>query len=233
MVKPAHYLVVEDEPAIQRMVSDALQSSGATVATASSVDAALKSASLSNPDAVVLDLGLVQSDGIDFINVFRSWSQRPILVLSARTSELEKIAALDAGADDFLSKPFSTGELLARLRSLLRRSEREREVAQVARFQFADVDVDLATHSVMRAGQRVHLTAQEYKLLTVFLTCAGKVLTHRNLLAQVWGPGHGSDSHYLRIYVGHLRQKLEPNPSLPKHFRTEIGVGYRFVLMED
>jgi two-component system KDP operon response regulator KdpE len=221
-------LMVEDEREIRRFVRTALEKEGMRVREAGRVDEALKEAAAVPPDLVILDLGLPDGDGLSFIREFRLWSQRPILVLSARDGEKDRIAALDGGADDFLGKPFSVGELQARLRALLRRTERTQSESAV--FQFGEVTVDLARHEVLRDGQPVHLTALEFRLLAVLLANAGKVLTHRHLLREVWGEGHADDSHYLRIYVGHLRQKLETDPALPAHFLTEIGIGYRFML---
>jgi two-component system, OmpR family, KDP operon response regulator KdpE len=221
-------LVVEDEPEIRRFVRQTLVREGFRVAEAEGVTAALVVAADKSPDLVILDLGLVDGDGLRFIEDFRLWSQRPILVLSARQGEQDKVAALDAGADDFLTKPFSVAELLARLRALLRRSARQGRDEAV--FRFGDVEVDLARRQVRRAGLEVHLTALEFRLLAVLLVNAGKVMTHRQLLREVWGAGHSGDSHYLRIYVGHLRQKLEREPALPVHLLTEIGVGYRFLV---
>ena len=221
-------LMVEDEREIRRFVRTALEKEGMRVREAGRVDEALKEAAAVPPDLVILDLGLPDGDGLAFIREFRLWSQRPILVLSARDGEKDRIAALDGGADDFLGKPFSVGELQARLRALLRRTERTQSESAV--FQFGEVTVDLARHEVLRAGQPVHLTALEFRLLAVLLANAGKMLTHRHLLREVWGEGHADDSHYLRIYVGHLRQKLEADPALPVHFLTEIGIGYRFML---
>lgn len=226
---PMLVLVVEDEPSIRRLVRDALRREGMNVTESDGVATALAAAGDVSPDLVVLDLGLVDGDGLRFIEEFRRWSQRPILVLSARQGEQDKVAALDAGADDFLSKPFSVAELLARLRALSRRIDRMRG-EEGAVFRFGDVEVDLARHRVRRSGEALHLTAIEFRLLAVLLGNAGKVLTHRHLLREVWGAGHADDSHYLRIYVGHLRQKIEPDPALPAHLLTEIGVGYRFVL---
>lgn len=223
-------LVVEDEPDIRRFVRDTLRREGFRVSEASGVAGALIAAADMPPELVILDLGLADGDGLRFIAEFRVWSPRPILVLSARQGEQDKVAALDAGADDFLSKPFSVAELLARLRALLRRVDRSRDDSAAAIFRFGDVVVDLARHEVRRNGEPVKLTALEFRLLAVLVANAGKVLTHRHLLHDVWGPGHAGDSHYLRIYVGHLRQKLEPDPALPVHLLTEIGVGYRCVL---
>ena len=222
-------LIIEDEPAIRRFVRDTLRRAGLRTAESDGVAAGLIAAAEVLPDLVILDLGLSDGDGLRFIDEFRRWSQRPILVLSARQGEQDKVAALDAGADDFLTKPFSVAELLARLRALTRRVDRARS-EDGAVFRFGDVEVDLARHTVLRAGATVHLTALEFRLLAVLVGHAGQVVTHRVLLREVWGPGHADDSHYLRIYVGHLRQKLERDPALPAHLLTEIGVGYRCVL---
>lgn len=225
---PLRALVVEDEPAIRRFVRDALRHAGMKVVEANGVATALEQASDHPPDLVVLDLGLADGDGMRFISEFRRWSARPILVLSARQGEQDKVAALDAGADDFLTKPFAVNELLARLRALSRRIDRSRGT-ESALFRFGDVEVDLARHHVTRAGAAVHLTQREFALLAELLGHAGTVLTHRALLRVVWGAEHVEDSHYLRIYIGRLRQKLERDPALPEHLLTEIGVGYRFV----
>jgi len=179
------------------------------------------------PDLVVLDLGLPDGNGVDFIRDFRGWSSVPIIVLSARAAEAEKIEALDAGADDYLTKPFGVGELLARVRASLRRTSAAAP-GSGAVFRFGDVEVDQATRTVTRAGQRVHLTPIEYRLLSLLIANAGKVLTHRHLLREVWGPTFVESNHYVRIYVGHLRQKLETDPAQPRHLLTETGVGYRF-----
>lgn len=221
-------LVVEDEPAIRRFVRDALRKSGFRVTEADSVATALVHASEDKPDLVILDLGLTDGDGLRFIAEFRVWSQRPILVLSARQAEQDKVAALDAGADDFLTKPFSIAELQARMRALLRRADRD--TAEGAVFRFDDVEVDLARHEIRRAGEPLKLTDTEFRLLALLIGNNGKVLTHRHLLREIWGPDHVADSHYLRVYVGHLRQKLEHDSALPAHLLTEVGVGYRFVL---
>lgn len=221
-------LVIEDEPAIRRLLRDTLRGAARSVIEARSATEGLLSARDGSPDLVILDLGLPDTDGIHFIAQYRRWSRRPILVLSARRDESDKVQALDAGADDFLTKPFSVAELLARLRALARRDELSRS-DETARFRFGSVEVDLAMSTVTRDGQAVHLSATEFRLLAVLLAQAGKVMTHRALLKAVWGPGHLDDSHYLRVYIGHLRQKLEQDPALPTHLLTEIGVGYRFV----
>lgn len=226
---PLRLLLVEDEPDIRRMVRSALEQGSYRVSEAWTVSGALVAAADCLPDLVLLDLGLPDGDGVRFITEFRVWSQRPVLVLSARNTEGAKIAALDAGADDFLTKPFVVGELLARIRALLRRGARDEASQQPARIEFGDVTVDLARHEVLRAGDPVHLTAREFRLLAVLVANSGRVLTHRHLLREVWGAGHTGDSHYLRVYIGRLRQKLECEPALPRHILTEIGVGYRFV----
>lgn len=230
MTQPLNILVVEDEFEIRRFVRDTLRREGFQVNEADGVGTALIAAASDQPELVILDLGLTDGDGLRFINEFRVWSQRPILVLSARQGEQDKVSALDAGADDFLTKPFSVAELLARIRALLRRVERDRNGSEVAIYRFGQVVVNLARHEVTRNGETIKLTALEFRLLAVLVTNSGKVMTHRHLLHEVWGAGHANDSHYLRVYVGHLRQKLESNPALPAHLLTEIGIGYRFVL---
>ena len=182
---------------------------------------------------MVLDLGLPDGDGLDLIRDVRGWSGVPIIVLSARSDETDKIAALDAGADDYLTKPFGTGELLARVRANLRRPRSAAtdggSSAEDPVFIFGDVEVDRTARIARRAGQEVHLTPIEYRLLGVLMANAGRVLTHRQLLREVWGPSHVDQSHYLRIYMGHLRQKLEVDPTQPQHLLTETAVGYRLV----
>lgn len=222
-------LVVEDEPTIRRLVRDALRREGYRVAEASGVANGLVGAAEHAPDLVVLDLGLIDGDGLRFIDEYRQWSDHPVLVLSARQRERDKVVALDRGADDFLTKPFSVAELLARVRALLRRSERQHGEHDAV-FEFSGVQVDLARRTVRRDGADVRLSPKEFRLLALLLTNAGKVMIWRQLLNDVWGPGHAEDTHYLRIYVGHLRQKLERDPALPAHLLTEVGIGYRFVL---
>jgi len=180
------------------------------------------------PDLVILDLGLPDGDGIDFIRDVRAWTSVPILVLSARIDEADKVAALDTGADDYLTKPFSTAELTARLRAMLRRGGWTPDAASSV-CTFGNVRVDLQAHTVTRAEASVHLTAVEFRLLAYLVTHQGKVMTHRQLLREVWGPTHVEDTHYLRVYMGHLRQKLEDDPARPRHLLTETAVGYRFV----
>jgi two-component system, OmpR family, KDP operon response regulator KdpE len=225
---PGRVLVVEDEAEIRRFIRLSLQAESLDVAEAAGVQRGLIEAGTRRPDLVVLDLGLPDGDGIDFIRGLRTWSAIPIIVLSARTTETDKIAALDAGADDYLVKPFGAGELLARVRAQLRRHPRaDAEAASV--LEFGDVRIDLVRRSVQRAGAAVHLTPIEYRLLSHLASHPNRVLTHPQLLRAVWGPSHSDDTHYVRIYMGHLRAKLEADPSQPQHLITELGVGYRFV----
>lgn len=227
-MKAPQILVVEDEQQIRRFVRTALEGEGCRVSEAGTCGQALIDAGNCHPDLVILDLGLPDGDGSRFIQDFRAWSSAPVLVLSARSTEHDKIGVLDAGADDYLTKPFSVGELLARVRALLRRRGKpEGEAAQV---RFGDVEVDFSRRQVCRRGEPVKLTPLEYRLLGVLIANAGKVMTHRQLLREVWGPAYSDSSHYLRIYVGHLRHKLEDDPAQPRHFLTETGVGYRFTL---
>lgn len=220
-------LLVEDDPHIRRFVRTALEGDGCRVAESQTMLQGLVEAGTRKPDMVILDLGLPDGDGRQFVTDLRTWSSMPVLVLSARAAEVDKIDVLDAGADDYLTKPFSVGELLARVRAMLRRARRGTEIEQPV-FRFGAIEVDLIHRHVSRDGQPVHLTPIEYRLLCVLLAHAGKVMTHRQLLREVWGPSYADSSHYLRIYVGHLRQKLEDDPAQPRHFLTEVGVGYRF-----
>ncbi|ANG92051.1 two-component system response regulator KdpE [Enterobacteriaceae bacterium 155047] len=221
-------LIVEDELAISRFLRTALEGDGLRVYDAGTLQRGLIEAATRKPDLVILDLGLPDGDGIDFIREVRQWSQMPIIVLSARTEESDKIAALDAGADDYLSKPFGIGELQARLRVALRRHSATTPAEPV--YTFSDVRVDLAARRIQRGTEEIHLTPIEFRLLAVLLNNHGKVLTQRQLLNQVWGPNAVEHSHYLRIYMGHLRQKLENDPARPLHLLTETGIGYRFML---
>ena len=220
-------LLVEDEKLIRRFVRAAVEEEGCQVSEAETMTQGLIDAGLRKPDLLILDLGLPDGNGIDLIRDLRGWSDVPVLILSARAQENDKIDALDAGADDYLTKPFSVGELRARVRALLRRRGRSGEAA-VPVVEFGNVAVDLSRRVVLRAGAEVHLTPIEYRLLATLLGHPGKVLTQRNLLREIWGPSYVESSHYLRVYVGHLRQKLEDDPTQPKHFLTETGVGYRF-----
>jgi two-component system KDP operon response regulator KdpE len=227
-MKGATVLVVEDEPQIRRFVRAALESEGYRVHEAESAQRGLIEAGTRRPDLLILDLGLPDRDGVEVIRDLRTWTDLPIIVLSARTQEAEKINALDAGADDYLTKPFGVGELIARIRVALRRRTAADD-NQTHEFCFGNVKVDLLNRRVYRQDQEIHLTAIEYRLLTVLIRNNGKVLTHRQLLKEVWGPSHIEDSHYLRTYMAHLRQKLETDPAQPKHLTTETGVGYRLV----
>lgn len=222
-------LIVEDELRIRQFLRTALEAEGYKVLEASTVVSGLGLASEYKPSAIILDLGLPDADGAEFILTLRNWSDVPLLVLSARNLETDKVTALDMGADDYLVKPFSVAELQARLRALKRRREK-RMTEDDPVIRFADVVVDRANRSVIRHGELIHLTPREYLLLTVMLAQPGKVLTQRQLLREVWGAGHSEDGHYLRIYIGRLRQKLEEQPTHPRHLLTETGVGYRFML---
>jgi len=224
---PTKVLVIEDEKQIRRFVRVAVEEEGCQVAEAETMAGGLVEAGTRQPDLIVLDLGLPDGNGIELIRDVRGWSDVPILILSARSQEEDKIAALDAGADDYLTKPFGVGELRARVRALLRRRARSGESASPL-VAFGQVAVDLSRRVVTRAGAPVHLTPIEYRLLSTLLGQPGKVLTQRNLLREIWGPSYIESSHYLRVYVGHLRQKLEDDPTQPQHFLTETGVGYRF-----
>ncbi len=226
-MKGTTVLIVEDEPQIRRFVRTALESEGCHVHEADTAERGLIEAGTRKPDLVILDLGLPDRDGVEVIRDLRTWSQLPIVVLSARTQEAEKINALDTGADDYLTKPFSVGELMARIRVVLRR--RATDDNETHEFRFGDVTVDLVNRRVFRAKQQIHLTAIEYRLLTELIRNAGKVLTHRHLLKAVWGPSHVESSHYLRTYMAHLRQKLEVDPAQPVYLITETGVGYRLI----
>jgi two-component system KDP operon response regulator KdpE len=222
----ARVLVVEDEPQIRRFVCDAVCKAGGTPVGAGTASQGFAAIAAQDPQLVILDLGLPDMNGLEFIRELRTWSPLPILILSARAAEQDKIAALDAGADDYLTKPFGVGELQARMRVLLRRNVQSSEAAPVC--NFGDVEVNLARRVVMRAGVEIHLTQTEYRLLAAMLANAGKVMTNRKLMREVWGPGHAEQEHYVRIYVRRLRQKLELDPTRPRYFLTETGVGYRF-----
>lgn len=221
-------LIVEDEKEIRRFLRTALEAESLRVHEAETLQRGLLEAATRKPDLVILDLGLPDGDGIDFIRDFRQWSQTPIVVLSARSDEQVKIDALDAGADDYLSKPFGIGELQARLRVVLRRHASLAQPDPV--YQFSNISVDLANRRIIRDGIEIHLTPIEFRLLATLINNHGKVLTQRQLLNQVWGPNAVEHSHYLRIYMGHLRQKLENDPARPTHLLTETGIGYRFML---
>ena len=221
-------LLVEDEPQIRRFVRTSLEEVGWQVYEADTMQRGLIDAGTRTPDLIVLDLGLPDGDGIEFIVELRKWSTVPVIVLSARASEASKVAALDAGADDYLTKPFGVDELHARVRATLRR-QRKPGADTHGVVRFGDVEVDLKNRLVLKAGEKVHLTPIEFKLLSALVSNAGRVLTNVQLLRAVWGPAHVDDGHYLRIYMGHLRHKLENNPTQPKFFLTETAVGYRLM----
>lgn len=218
-------LIVDDEPAILRFLKPALVANDYDVATAGTVADALKRIAAEAPDVVVLDLGLPDGDGKDVITRVRQWSNVPIIVLSARDREVEKIAALDIGADDFVNKPFGVGELLARMRTALRR--RMLQNAETPVLKVGEIEIDSPRHLVTRRGAEVKLTPKEFDLLSFMSRHAGRVLTHRQILTAVWGPAHTEDTQYLRVYIGHLREKIEENPDDPRLIVTEPGVGYR------
>lgn len=220
-------LIVEDEKGIRRLLRTALEGDSLRVFDAENLARGLVEAATRKPDLVILDLGLPDGDGIEFVQQFRQWSSVPVLVLSARDDEHDKIAALDAGADDYMTKPFSVGELQARLRVLMRRYQGSEKNDPV--YEFGDIRVDIAGRQISKAGEEVHLTPIEFRLLTILINHSGKVLTQRFLLNEVWGPNSVEHAHYLRIYMGHLRQKLETDPARPLHFITETGIGYRFI----
>lgn len=224
----ATILNVEDEQAIRRFVRSALEAEQFRVCEADGVQRGLLEAATRKPDLVVLDLGLPDGDGQEFIRDLRRWSPIPVIVLSARVDETDKIQALDAGADDYLIKPFGIGELLARVRVALRRRGQTPE-ALSPQVQLGEVTIDLVTRHVSRQDEDIHLTPIEFRLLGELLAHPGKVLTHRQLLLAVWGPTFVEHNHYLRIYMGHLRQKLEQDPTLPRYLLTETGIGYRYL----
>lgn len=223
-------LIVEDEAQILRFLVHALAASGHDTATALTAAQAVANIAATNPDLVILDLGLPDADGKTVIEAIRTRSDVPIIVLSARDQEMEKIMSLDLGADDFVSKPFAIGELLARIRVCLR-PRRKGEVS--SRLRLGPLEIDPAEHRVLRGGELIHLTPKEFELLLAFAETPGRVLTHRQLLTRIWGPAHAEDVPYLRVFVGQLRQKIERNPGAPELILTEPGIGYRSVTKSD
>jgi two-component system KDP operon response regulator KdpE len=219
-------LLIEDEQPIRRFLRVSLATEGYRVAEAASGEEGIRLAASQPPDLVILDLGLPGLDGQDVLRQLREWLTAPILVLSARDQEKQKIEALDAGADDYLTKPFGVGELLARLRTALR--HRHPKEADSSVLEIGDLQIDLASRVVQRSGQPIHLTPLEYKLLVLLMRNAGKVLTHRYLLREVWGPHDTRETHYLRVFVATLRRKIETDPAQPRYILTEQSVGYRF-----
>jgi two-component system KDP operon response regulator KdpE len=222
-----HVLVVDDEPAILRFLRPALEANDYEVTTAGTVAEAMKRIAGERPDVVVLDLGLPDGDGKDVIKSVRAWSDVPIVVLSAREREAEKIAAFDLGADDYVDKPFGIGELMARLRAALRHRLQRHDEVPVLRL--GELEIDNIRHLVTQAGKEIKLTRKEFDLLSFLARHAGKVVTHRQILSAVWGPAHTEDTQYLRVYIRQLRQKIEPTPDDPRLITTEIGIGYRIL----
>lgn len=219
-----HILVVDDELAVRRFLRTALSVHGYKILEAASGQEAIQATAAQKPDLILLDLGLPDLDGVEVIRQLREWTQTPIIVLSVREQESDKVAALDAGADDYLTKPFSTGELLARIRVALRHfiSPQAEPVIEIG-----DLKIDLARRLVTVGGAEISLTPTEYKLLSVLARHADKVLTHRYLLREVWGPGYETETHLLRVNISNLRSKIEPDPTRPLYIHTESGVGYR------
>jgi two-component system KDP operon response regulator KdpE len=228
MSNPPEVLIIEDDPQIRRFLRATLIAEQYRLHEAVTAEEGIAQAAARQPDVILLDLGLPDRDGLDVIRKVREWAQTPILVVSARGQEKDKIAALDLGADDYISKPFAVGELLARLRAALRRSAISDGGADAV-FHAGAIDVDLARRVVKFRGEEVHLTPIEYKLLQTLIRHAGKVVTQRQLLVEIWGPQHSDEAQYLRVYMTQLRRKLEVEPSRPRHFLTEPGVGYRLV----
>jgi len=221
-----HVLVVDDEIQIRRSLRLTLESAGFRVGEAETGQLGLSATAASPPDGIVLDLGLPDIGGNMVLRRLREWSRVPVLVLTVRDAEDDKIAALDAGADDYLTKPFSSRELIARLRAVLRRAQPAPESAVVA---FGDIEVDLSARQVRRGGVEIKLTGKEYALLRLLVQHRGRVVTHREILRQIWGPQAEDSTHYLRVQMTHLRKKLEAEPQQPRHLRTESGIGYRLV----
>ena len=223
-----HIVLIEDEKQIRRFLTAALEAEGMLVYESENGKQGLITCATRKPDLLIIDLGLPDMNGLEVIRDVRSWSEVPIIVLSARTQENEKVAALDAGADDYLSKPFGAAELVARIRAHLRRRQPANSQLE-STFEFGDVCINFSLRTVTKTGASIHLSPIEYRLLSVLARNAGKVMTHQQLLKEVWGPNHSESSHYLRIYMANLRQKLEAEPAQPKYFLTETGVGYRLV----
>ena len=224
---PMEILLVDDEVQIRRLLRVTLESAGYRVRDADSGRVGLSEVAFRRPDAVILDLGLPDLPGLEVLKQLREWSQVPVLILSVLGQDEQKIAALDAGADDYLTKPFSGGELLARIRVMLRRNQPSEEHKTV---RFGSVEIDLVRRVVTRRGEEVRLTAKEHALLRFLAVNAGRVLTHHQILRELWGPNAEEQTQYLRVYLGRLRQKLEDEPNRPRHLKTESGIGYRLVL---
>ena len=225
----ATLLLIEDDPQIQRFLATALEAHGYTLLVAGTGTEGLKLTALRQPDILIVDLGLPDMSGLDVIQRVREWYAGPLLVLSARDRESDKVAALDLGADDYLTKPFGIGELLARLRVAARHLALSNDGKDQARIEIGDLSIDLSSRRVVRASKDIHLTPIEYQLLTTLARHRGKVITHRQLLREVWGAAHVESPQYLRIYMRALRRKIEADPARPRYLLTEIGVGYRLV----
>jgi two-component system KDP operon response regulator KdpE len=223
----SNLLLIEDDPQIQRFLATALEAHGYALSAAATGAEGLRLAATEQPGIVIVDLGLPDMSGLDVIQRLREWYASPIIVLSARDKETDKVAALDLGADDYLTKPFGIGELLARLRVAERHLSGRSGVPGDARIAIGDVVIDLAAHRVQRNGADIHLTPIEYELLTTLARHRGKVMTHRQLLRDVWGAAHVESPHYLRIYMRTLRRKIEADPARPRLLLTEVGIGYR------
>jgi two-component system KDP operon response regulator KdpE len=227
MPQEATILLIEDEPEIRRFLRTSLPAHGFRVHEANNGRDGLTEAKARNPDLILLDLGLPDLEGSEVISEVRKWTATPIIVLSARDQEDVKVAALDLGADDYVTKPFGINELLARMRAALRHAARPESEAADSLFTLDNIRVDIGRRQVFLSDREIHLTPIEYKLFTTLIRHAGKVITHRQLLKEVWGPLHVEEGHYLRVYMRQLRNKLESNPTHPRYLMTELGVGYR------
>lgn len=224
---PIRILVIEDEPQMQKFLGASLTSEGYRTLEAMTGEEGLALARTHNPDLVLLDLGLPDTDGMEVTRALRKFSAKPIIVISARGQEEDKVRALDVGADDYLTKPFGTSELMARIRVALRHASRSKEESTEPVLKIGELEIDLDRRRVLSRGHEVHLTPNEYKLFAYLMKHAGKVLTHRQLLKEVWGAAYASQTHYLRVYMVQLRHKLEADPARPRYLVTEPGVGYR------
>lgn len=227
--RPCHVFILEDDASLRGLLRSMLASHGYQLSESSTVAEGIQRIPVLSPDIILLDLGLPDGDGIDVTRRLREWSRIPIIVLSARGQESDKILALDAGADDYLTKPFSGGELLARIRVALRHAQQQQagRPTESSEYVLGELRVDLARRQIFRGGVEVHLTPTEYQLLALLIQHAGQVVTHRQLLSKVWGPHFSGQTHYLRVYMAQLRHKLEADPARPRYLRTETGIGYR------
>jgi two-component system KDP operon response regulator KdpE len=219
-------LVIDDEVQIRRLLRITLEATGVAVLEADTGRIGLEEAARCHPDAIILDLGLPDMSGLEVLKHLREWTKVPVLVLTVLAAESDKVAALDAGADDYLTKPFGSAEIAARLRAILRRVVDESEPTSIT---FGDIEVNLAARTVRKAGAEVRLTAKEYAMLRLLVIHRGKVVTHGQMLRELWGPKAEENTHYLRVHMTHIRQKLESEPHKPRHLRTESGIGYRLI----